>query len=86
MKLAFGQVEQEPINDLLVTAKCVHYNGTNLVIVGIIYTEDTSHDCEEELDKQIASFRPTGIAVSTLESVLYQGGDIYRSDLVYLTK
>ena len=50
------------------------HSGTNLIIVKIAYTEDTSQDCEEELDRQITSFHPTGIAVSTLESVLYQMG------------
>jgi hypothetical protein len=63
----------------------VHYSGTNLIIVKIAYTEDTSQDCEEELDRQITSFHPTGIAVSTLERVLYQDGDIYRSEVIYLT-
>lgn len=82
---AFGQSNQT--TERLSTVECVHYKGTNLIIVKISYPPlESSINCEEELDRQIASFHPSGITVSTLESVLYQGGDIHRSDVVYLIK
>ncbi|HEX9318358.1 MAG TPA: hypothetical protein VF884_05420 [Nitrososphaeraceae archaeon] len=85
--MAFGQPSQTA--ETQDTKLCVDYKGTNLIIVRIRNPVDRElGDYQKELERQIASFHPTGIAMSSSESELNprMGRPVTRYDIVNLIK
>jgi len=92
LNTVFGQSNQTAEKSS--TLECIPYKQTNLVVVKIFYAPaevskaQPTNVCLDELNKQILSFRPTAISISTLESVASsaKGAGSYREDLIYLIK